>query len=51
MDTRQVPGVATGGGGHAGAQGISPGLGGLEEAVVEASVLEQGPVTILQNYN
>ena len=49
MDTGQVPGVATGGAGHAGAQGISPPLGGLEEAVVEAGVLKKGPVTIRDN--
>ena len=49
VDTGQVPDVARGGAGHAGGQGISPALGGLEEAVVEAGVLEQGPVTILDN--
>ena len=49
VDTGQVPGVATGGAGHAGAVGISPALGGLEVAVVEASVFEKSPVVIGNN--
>ena len=49
MDTGQVAGVARGGAGHAGAVGISSGLISLEEAVVEADVLEEGPVTIRDN--
>ena len=49
MDTGQVTGVARGCAGHAGVVGLSPALGGMEEAVVEASVLEQGPVTIDDN--
>ena len=49
MDTRQVPGVATGGAGHAGGVGISPALGRIEEAVLEASELEQSQVTIRDN--
>ena len=49
VDTGQVPGVARGGAGHAGAVGISPGLRGLEIAVVEASVLEKSPVIIGNN--
>ena len=49
VDTGKVPGVARGGTGLTGAQGISPPLGGLEEAVVEAGVLKKGPVTIRDN--
>ena len=49
VDTGQVPGVARGGAGLAGAQGISPALGGLEVAVVEASVFEKSPVVISNN--
>ena len=49
VDTGQVPGVATGGAGHAGAVGIMPALGGLEVAVVEASVFEKSPVVIGNN--
>ena len=49
MDTGQVAGVARGGAGHAGAVGISPALGGLEIAVVEASVFEKSPVVIGNN--
>ena len=33
MDAGQVPGIARGGAGHAGAQGIRPALDGLEVAV------------------
>ena len=51
VDTGQVPGVARGGAGHAGAQGISPALGGLEVAIVESGVLEEGPVPLSENLN
>ena len=49
VDTRQVAGVARGCAGHAGAVGISPALGGLEIAVVEARVFEKSPVVIGNN--
>ena len=49
VDTGQVPGVATGGADLAGAQGISPALGGLEVSVVETGVLEKSPVVISNN--
>ena len=49
VDTGQVAGVARGGAGHAGAVGIRPALGGLEVAVVEASVFEKSPVVIGNN--
>ena len=39
VDTGQVSSVARGGAGLAGAQGISPALGGLEVAIVESGVL------------
>ena len=51
MDTGQVPDVARGGAGHAGAQSISPALDGLEVAVVESGVLEVGPVPLSENLN
>ena len=51
MDTGEVPGVARGGAGLTGAQGISPALGGLEVAVVESGVLEEGPVPLSENLN
>ena len=49
VDTGQVPGVATGGAGYAGAVGIMPALGGLEVPVVEARVFEKSPVVIGNN--
>ena len=49
VDTGQVPGVARGGAGLTGAQGISPALGGLEVSVVETGVLEKSPVVISNN--
>ena len=49
VDTGEVAGVARGCASQTGAQGTSPALGGLEEAVVEAGVLEKGPVTLSQN--
>ena len=49
VDTGQVPGVARGGAGQTGAQRVSPALGGLEVAVVEASVFEKSPVVIGKN--
>ena len=51
MDAGQVPGVARGGAGPTGAQGISPALDGLEVAVVESGVLKVGPVTLSENLN
>ena len=49
VDTRQVADVARGGAGLTGAVAISPGLRGLEIAVVEVSVLEKSPVIIGNN--
>ena len=49
VDTGQVAGVARGGAGQTGAQGVSPALGGLEVSVVETGVLEKSPVVISNN--
>ena len=49
VDTGQVAGVARGGAGLTGAQGISPALGGIEVSVVETGVLEKSPVVISNN--